>query len=155
MVAIDYKLTNDNNEILDQSPEGNPLVYLHGAKNIIPGLEKSLLGKGTGDELKVTVQPEEGYGQVHTELVQSVPIGAFKEVEEVKVGMQFEIKNENGHVQIITVQEVTEDNVKVDGNHPLAGQILHFDVKVGEIREATAEELDHGHSHGTDCSGHE
>ena len=149
VVSIQYKLSDDEGEVLDSSEDGEPLVYLHGADNIIPGLEKELTGKQVGDSLKVTIQPEEGYGAVNEEMIQTVERSAFEGVDKIEPGMRFEAASEEeGETQLIVVVEVTDDEVTVDGNHPLAGEVLHFEVTVDEVREATEEELTHGHAHG-------
>lgn len=148
VVSIQYTLTNDAGETLDTSDGREPLVYLHGAQNIIPGLESELTGKSVGDSFDVTIQPEEAYGTVNPELVQTVPHSAFEGVEKVEPGMQFQARGDDGETQVITVTEVADSGVTVDGNHPLAGQVLNFSVRVEEIREATEEEIEHGHVHG-------
>ena len=148
VVSIHYTLTNDAGETLDTSDGREPLVYLHGAQNIIPGLENELTGKSVGDSFDVTIQPEEAYGTVNPELVQTVPHSAFEGVEKVEPGMQFQARGDDGETQVITVTEVADSGVTVDGNHPLAGQVLNFSVRVEEIREATEEEIAHGHIHG-------
>ncbi|AJD46819.1 FKBP-type peptidylprolyl isomerase [Alcanivorax sp. S71-1-4] len=148
VVAIHYTLTNDAGETLDSSRERNePLAYLHGHGNIIPGLENALTGKQAGDALKVTVQPAEGYGERHDEMIQDVPRDAFQGVDDIQPGMQFQANTETGP-RLFTITEVNGDTVTVDGNHPLAGATLHFDVEIAEVREASAEELSHGHVHG-------
>jgi FKBP-type peptidyl-prolyl cis-trans isomerase SlyD len=146
---IHYTLTDDAGQVLDSSQGGEPLMYLHGAGNLVPGLEKALDGKNAGDSLKVTVAPDEGYGQRKESLVQQVPRRAFKGVRDLKPGMRFHAEGEHGAV---TVTQVTGDMVTVDGNHALAGQTLHFAVEVAKVREATAEEVLHGHAHG--AGGH-
>ena len=153
VVAIHYTLTDDAGTTLDTSRERNePLAYLHGHGNIIPGLESALVGKQAGDKLNVTVAPEEGYGERHDALIQTVPREAFEGVDEVLPGMQFQAQTDAGP-RLFTITEVEGDNVTVDGNHPLAGATLHFDVEITEVREASAEELSHGHVHGP--GGHE
>lgn len=147
VVAFHYQLTNSDGEQLDSSEGQDPLKYLHGASNIVPGLEKELEGKKAGDALKVEVQPDEGYGQVNPQLVQKVPHSAFESAPEIKAGMQFQAQAPDGQVQLITVTEVSDEEVTVDGNHPLAGQVLHFDVTIEDVREASEEELEHGHAH--------
>lgn len=147
VVAFHYQLTNSDGEQLDSSEGQDPLKYLHGASNIVPGLEKELEGKKAGDALKVEVQPDEGYGQVNPQLVQKVPHSAFEGAPEIKAGMQFQAQAPDGQVQLITVTEVSDEEVTVDGNHPLAGQVLHFDVTIEDVREASEEELEHGHAH--------
>lgn len=147
VVSIHYTLTNADGETLDSSVGQDPLVYLHGSNNIIAGLEAALLGKTAGDTLQVSVEPGDGYGELRDELVQEVDRSAFQGVDEIDVGMQFMAQTPWGE-QPVTVVKVQGDNITLDGNHPLAGQVLNFDVEVVEIREATAEELDHGHVHG-------
>ena len=146
VVNFHYTLTNAAGDVLDKS-EGQPLVYLHGAHNIVPGLENALVGKQVGDTFKVTVEPEEGYGEYQAEMVQEVPRNMFQGVDDITVGMQFQAQTDDG-VQVVTVKDVTPELVIVDANHPLAGQALTFDVEVVAIRAATAEELEHGHAHG-------
>lgn len=148
VVSIDYTLTNDQGEVIDSSEGQDPLAYLHGFNNIIPGLENALLGKKAGDCCKVTVQPVDGYGEYNPELTQVVPAEAFEGVDSVEPGMQFHAQGPEGQVEMITVTEVNGDEVTISGNHPLAGQVLHFDVTIKEVREATEEELAHGHVHG-------
>lgn len=146
VVSIHYELSNDAGEILDASAEGEPLVYLHGAQNIIPGLEKHLAGKKVGDTLKVKVQPEEGYGVRQTELIQQVPRNAFPDPDNLSVGMRFSADSDGGNVSVV-VTELTDELATVDGNHPLAGVVLSFDVAIADIRTATEEEISHGHVH--------
>ena len=144
VVEIHYVLTNDQKQIIDRSQEDSPLAYIHGKRNIIPGLEKELSGKTTGDSLSVTVIPEEGYGQRNDQLVQKVPAEYFQGVNEVKPGMQFQMQSNQGQV-LVVVTKVEEDGITIDQNHPLAGMTLFFDVKVGSIRNASEEELTQGH----------
>jgi FKBP-type peptidyl-prolyl cis-trans isomerase SlyD len=146
VVTIHYTLTDDAGEVLDNSRDGDPMVYLHGANNIIPGLENELTGKIIGATLKVTVAPEDGYGEHSPEAIQKVPRSAFEGVEDIQPGMQFQTEGPQG-MQIIVVVEVSDEEVTVDANHPLAGKILHFDVSIEAVRDATPEELDHGHAH--------
>lgn len=147
VVSFHYTLTNDRGEVLDSSDGGEPLAYLHGCGNIIPGLEKALTGKQAGDKLNVKVRPEEGYGERDERLVQDVPRQAFQGVRDIKPGMSFTAEGEHGPARV-TVTRVAGDVVTVDGNHPLAGEALTFDVEIASVREASPEELDHGHVHG-------
>ena len=147
-VSIDYTLTNDAGEVIDSSAGGAPLVYLHGAGNIIVGLEKALVGKQAGDEVKVAVEPEEAYGEYSAELVATLNRSMFEGVDELEVGMQFHASGPDGGMQIVTIRELEGDDVIVDGNHPLAGQRLNFAVKVVNVRDASQEEIAHGHIHG-------
>lgn len=147
VVSMHYTLTDDDNNVIDSSDGGEPLTYLHGASNIIPGLEKELIGKTEGASLKVTVEPAEGYGEISDDLIQTVNKAAFEGVESIEAGMSFQAQGPDGNVQNIVVKEVNGDDVLVDGNHPLAGKTLHFDVTVVTIRDATEEEIAHGHVH--------
>ncbi|QEM81109.1 MULTISPECIES: FKBP-type peptidyl-prolyl cis-trans isomerase [Halomonas] len=147
VVAFHYTLTNDAGEVLDSSEGREPLTYLHGAGNIIPGLEKELEGKSTGDKLVAKVAPAEGYGEVQDQLVQEVPRDAFQGVDNIEAGMQFQAQTQGGPL-MVTVTKVEGDTVTVDGNHPLAGQTLNFDVEITDVREASQEEIEHGHVHG-------
>ncbi|MDQ7011374.1 MAG: peptidylprolyl isomerase [Mariprofundaceae bacterium] len=147
VVSIDYTLTNDAGDVVDSSAGGEPLVYLHGMHNIIPGLEHALEGKSTGDTLQVTVAPEDGYGERVDAMVQTVPRELFQGVDQLEVGMQFQANTDSG-VQVVTITAVNGDEVTVDGNHPLAGENLNFDVTVVDIRDASHEEIEHGHVHG-------
>jgi len=147
VVSIHYRLTDESGEELDSSAGQDPLSYLHGTDSLIPGLETALTGQAAGDKLQVTVQPADAYGDVNPELVQTVPISAFDTPENVKAGVQFQAQGPDGQVQLITVQEVTDDGVTINANHPLAGQVLHFDVTIEAVREASAEEIAHGHVH--------
>ena len=147
VVSMHYKLTDDDGNVLDTSEGAEPLAYLHGAGNIIPGLEKALTGKIAGDSLQVKVEPAEGYGEVIPELIQTVNKTAFQGVESVEAGMAFTAQSPDGSVQRFVVKEVDGDEVTVDGNHPLAGSVLHFDVDIVGVREATEEEVAHGHVH--------
>lgn len=146
VVSIDYELTNDAGEVLDASPAGEPLTYLHGASNIIPGLENELTGKAVGSQFKVTVQPEQGYGTHQPQLVQTVPRDAFPDPDDIQTGMRFSAQSDNGTLSVV-VTGVTDKEVTVDANHPLAGQVLHFSVNVTSVRDATSEEIAHGHVH--------
>ena len=147
VVTIDYTLKDDNGNILDSSNDGN-FAYLHGSNNIIPGLENALTGKSAGDEVEVTVNPAEGYGERNDSMVQAVPRDMFDSEQEIEVGMQFHAQSPEGDMVVVTVTDVDKDDITVDGNHPLAGMNLNFGVKVVDVREATAEEMDHGHVHG-------
>jgi FKBP-type peptidyl-prolyl cis-trans isomerase SlyD len=147
VVSIHYTLTNALGETIDSSVGQDPLVYLQGAQNIIPGLENALAGKTVGDALQVTVEPAEGYGEIRDELIQEVDRSAFQGVDDIDVGMQFMAQTPWGE-QPVTVVKVEGDQITLDGNHQLAGETLNFDVEIVEVRDATAEEVEHGHVHG-------
>ncbi|HED11253.1 MAG TPA: peptidylprolyl isomerase [Caldithrix abyssi] len=147
VVGIDYTLTNDNGEVLDSSEGREPLYYLQGYGNIIPGLEEALLDKEAGDAIQVSIPPEKAYGLRNEEAVVQVKRDQFEGVDDIRVGMEVQTQGEQG-VQLFTVSKIFGDTIMLDGNHPLAGETLHFDVKVTEVREATEEELAHGHVHG-------
>lgn len=147
IVSIDYTLTEVGGEVLDTSKAREPLSYLHGNGNIIPGLESSLEGKSAGEHLNVTIPPADAYGELDAEKMMEIPREQFAGIPEIQVGMQFSARNDHGE-QIVTVTNVQNDVITVDGNHPLAGKTLNFDVTIVKVREATQEELDHGHVHG-------
>jgi FKBP-type peptidyl-prolyl cis-trans isomerase SlyD len=147
VASIHYTLTDNAGEILDSSEGSDPLSYLHGAGNLIPGLEQALVGKTSGATLQVSVAPEDAYGDVQPELVQVVPAQAFQGVEKVEPGMAFEAHDPQGNARRIVVRHIDGDQVTVDANHPLAGVPLNFDVRVVDVRDATAEEIAHGHVH--------
>ena len=155
VVLIHYTLTNDTGAVIDSSSGGDPLAYIHGQGNIIPGLEKALEGKQTGDKVSVKVDPTEGYGVRDDALVQSVPRRSFGSVAEIKPGMQFHAQTSQGQTRMVTVMHVKGDMVTVDGNHPLAGEKLHFDVEITQVRDPSAEEFEHGHVHGTGGHHHD
>ncbi|SFF23790.1 FKBP-type peptidyl prolyl cis-trans isomerase /Apo-metallochaperone SlyD [Fontimonas thermophila] len=147
VVYIHYTLTNDAGEVLDSSQGGEPLAYLHGYGNIIPGLENALTGKQPGDKLQVRVAPADGYGERDEQLVQQVPRRAFQGITDIRPGMTFQAQSSRGPMRVV-VTRVAGDMVTVDGNHPLAGEHLNFAVEVTDVRAATDEELSHGHVHG-------
>ncbi len=147
VVSMHYTLTDDEGNVLDSSEGGEALSYLHGAGNIIPGLEKALTGKVANDSLEVRVEPEEAYGAVIPELIQTIDKAAFQEVESLEPGMAFEAQGPEGQVQRIVVKKVEGNDVTIDGNHPLAGVALTFAVQILAVREATQEEIEHGHVH--------
>lgn len=147
VVSIHYTLTNDSGEVLDSSEGKDPLKYLHGAGNIIPGLENELLDCVVGDSKQVTVQPKDGYGELNEQLVQKLPTEAFGGIDKIEEGMEFQAEGPDGSAQYVVVTKVEEDGITIDGNHALAGQVLNFDVSVVEVRDATETEIEHGHVH--------
>ncbi len=152
VVTIDYTLTDNEGNVLDQSRNGE-FAYLHGADNIIPGLETALDGKETGEEVNVAVPPGEAYGEYNDALKQVVSKEMFPSQNDVEPGRQFHAQTPEGNPMIITVTDVSGDDVTIDANHPLAGRTLNFEVKVVDVREPSHEELEHGHVHGP--GGHE
>jgi FKBP-type peptidyl-prolyl cis-trans isomerase SlyD len=151
VAAFHYTLTDDNGQVVDSSEGREPLTYLHATGQIVPGLEKQMEGRSVGDKFNADVSPEEGYGVHHDELIQEVPRDSFQGVDDIQPGMQFQGRGPQGEINV-TVTKVEGNTVYIDGNHPLAGQTLHFAVEVIDVRAATAEELEHGHVHG--AGGH-
>ena len=147
VVTLHYTLKDNDGNIIDQSDDGN-FLYLHGAMNIIPGLENALAGKSAGDEFSVSVSPEEGYGAKDPERIQEVPKEVFENADEITPGIQFHAQGPDGNAVVVTVIEVKDEAVVIDGNHALAGVDLNFSVTVVDVREATEEEVSHGHVHG-------
>lgn len=146
VVTIDYTLTDEDGDVIDSSQDDEPLIYLHGHQGIIPGLEAALEGRRVGDRLQVSIPPEDGYGDWDEDLVEVVSAEDFEQADELEVGMQFETMTDEGP-KVATVVDIDGDEVTVDLNHPLAGMTLHFDVTVLGVRDATAEEVAHGHVH--------
>lgn len=153
VVSIDYVLKDDDGQVLDSSEGGDPLSYLHGVGGIIAGLERELTGKETGDSLQVSLAPADAYGERNEGLRQDVPRENFADIDDLAPGMQFRVDSKDGPL-VVTVVEVSESNVVVDGNHPLAGVNLNFNVTVREVRSATEEEIQHGHAHGPGGHAH-
>ncbi len=153
VVTLQYTLKDNEGNIIDQSDDGS-FLYLHGAMNIIPGLENALTGKVAGDALQVSVTPEEGYGVKDPERIQEVPKEMFEGSDEIAAGTQFHAQSPDGQAVVVTVVEVKDDVVVIDGNHALAGVDLNFDVKVMDVRAASEEEISHGHVHGEHGHNH-
>ena len=149
VAAIHYILRDNDGNVLDSSEGRNPLYYIQGIGNLIPGMEEGLEGKESGEKIDIKVAPAKGYGELNPQLVQQVPLDAFGG-QEVKPGMRFS----TNRGETVTVTEVGTESVTVDGNHPLAGVELNFEVEVVEVRNATADELQHGHVHGPDSHQH-
>jgi len=154
VVSIHFKLVDaESGDLIESSKDSAPMAYLHGANNLMPGLENELEGKNVGDKFQVTIAPEDAYGPHHESGIQTVPLEALKDLEKIEVGVVLTANTENGpaNLQII---EVGETEVTVDANHPLAGRTLIFDISVEEMRDATAEEIEHGHAHGPEGHHH-
>jgi len=152
VVAIHYTLTNNEGTVLDSSDGRGPLNFIHGLGHLIPGMEEGLDGKQVGNKFQLKVSPEKGYGNYQNEMVQEVPVSAFAG-QEIKVGMQFEAGTGDQRF-LVTIKAIDAETVTVDGNHPLAGVELNFDIEVMAIREATEDELAHGHVHGPEGQHH-
>ncbi len=148
VVSIHYTLTNADGDKLDSSDGGAPLAYLHGHQNIVPGLEKQLAGKTTGDSVVAVVPPEEGYGERIDQPPQAVDRSQFPDDVEIVPQMSFMAQGPNGQPVRVFVTRATDEKVFIDTNHPLAGEELHFDVEIVDVRDASDEELSHGHVHG-------
>lgn len=153
VVILNYTLTNKEGSVIDESRDGT-FAYLHGANNIIPGLENALTGKSAGDSMNVSVDPEQGYGARDHSKTQQVSRDMFPEDADIEVGMQFHAQGPGGETLVVTVADIQDGTITVDGNHPLAGEQLNFDVEVIEVREASEEEISHGHVHGPDAHHH-
>ena len=151
VVLIHYTLKDDKGAVIDSSAGGEPLAYIQGHGNLVAGLEKALEGKQGGNTLAVSIAPADGYGVRDEALIQRVPKRSLQGSGEIKKGMQFQARTDDG-MRLFTVMAVVGDMVTLDGNHPLADQTLNFDVEVVSVREATSEELEHGHVHG--AGGH-
>ena len=152
VVSIHYTLKDDEGEVMDSSEGREPLAYLHGANNLIPGLESELQGKIAGATFQATIDPKDAYGEISDELVQTISKEMFQGADEIQPGMTFVAQGEGGQQRQVRVTDVAGDDVTIDANHPMAGKTLHFDVEVVEVREATEQELEHGHVH---AGGHD
>ncbi|ABC80994.1 FKBP-type peptidyl-prolyl cis-trans isomerase [Anaeromyxobacter dehalogenans] len=155
VVGLDYSLHLGDGKVVDQSEPGEPLTYLHGEGQIVPGLESALEGVDVGESRTVVVAPADGYGEHDPRGVQEVPRKAFPPGFDPQVGMELTAEGADGEPVPFAIREVKPESVVIDLNHPLAGKTLHFDVKVRDVRAATAEELEHGHAHGPEGHGHE
>ena len=147
VVLFDYTLTDDDKEIIDSSKDGGPLAYLHGEGQIVKGLEKAMEGRKAGDSFQISVTPEEGYGLPDPDKIAVVNADQIEGGEELEEGMQLEASH-GDEEQVVVVTKIEGKDVTLDGNHPLAGMNLHFDITIREVRKATAEEIEHGHVHG-------
>ena len=154
VVSIEYTLTDDSGKILDTSEGSEALSYIHGSGSIVPGLENALAGKTLGDEWSITVSPEEGYGERIEQLTQVVSRDMFDSINDLEVGMQFHGQSPDEHPIVITITAIEDNDITIDGNHPLAGINLNFEIKIVDIRNATEEELEHGHVHGPEGHHH-
>ena len=147
VVLMHYTLKNDAGDVIDSSDGGDPLPFLQGHGNIIPGLESALEGSKAGDKMDVSIEPKDAYGELMKDAIQEIPKSALKGIDEVKVGMQLQSQDQDGNAFLVSVTKIEDDKITVDANHPLAGQTLHFSVSIESVRKAEAEELSHGHVH--------
>lgn len=152
VASFDYILKDEKGQLIDSSEQEGPLVYLHGSGQLIPGLENKLEGKKIGDRFDISIAPADGYGERSDDMIQKVPKTEFQDANELQVGSQFQVEAEGGPV-LLTVISIDDKEVILDGNHPLAGVTLKFNVTITEVRKATPEEISHGHVHG--AGGHD
>lgn len=153
VVTLHYTVKTPDGADIDSSQGAEPLAFIQGSNFMIAGLEEALYGKQKGDAFAITISPDKAYGERHEQLVQKVSVSAFEGME-VEVGMSFRATTDQGEQSVIIVDK-DDEHVTVDGNHPLAGHTLMFDVAIQDVREATSEELTHGHVHGPDGCGHQ
>lgn len=153
VAIIHYSLKNEAGDTIDSTQDQDPMGYLHGHNNLMPGLEAALEGKGQGDKFSVNLAPEDAFGPHNKEQIQEVPKEQFADLKDLTPGMHLQVKGPQG-TEIVTVVTITDDTVTVDFNHPLAGQTLLFEIEVMDVREATEEEVQHGHVHGHGGCGH-
>ena len=154
VATLHYTLKDDKGALIESSVGNEPLTYIHGISNLIPGLEDKLEGKTVGDKLSVVIPPEDAYGERDEELIEEVEKSEFDEGEELEVGKEFQYDDEEGNVYHVRVVKIDDKMVTIDGNHPLAGQTLAFEVEVLGVRDATKDELEHGHVHGAGGHSH-
>ena len=154
VVGLAYLLKDSQGVLVDQADQLEPFYYIHGQGQIVPGLENALLGLNIGAKKDIEVSPEEGYGEVNPSLVMTVKKSQFPGVDTIHSGMQFQARGPEGHGMIFTVVNIENDDVTIDGNHPMAGKTLNFAVEVLSVRDATEEEMSHGHVHGPDGHHH-
>ena len=148
VVKIEYKLTNDDGQMIDSSKEGEPLAFIQGAGQLIVGLDAALLGKQTGDMFDVRIDPKNAYGERDENKKRTVLRTQLSGIDKIEIGMQLHGQDDKGNQALFTVVAEDKESVTLDENHPLAGQTLHFSIKIVDVREATPEELSHGHVHG-------
>lgn len=152
VVEMHYTLKNDLGEVIDSSKGQEPMVFLQGYGNIIPGLENALAGMEAGQSCDVSVKPEDGYGEYHPQAVQEIPMSALQGIENLKIGMELQSQDEQGNPFIVRVKAINDNNVVVDANHPLAGKTLHFNIDIKKVSKASKDEIAHKHVHSGTCS---
>jgi len=155
-VILNYVVKDETGTVIDSSEADGPISYIHGTEDLIPGLESALQGREQGDKLAVNVPQAEAYGPRDEQLVESVPLANFEGVSDIKAGMSFQTEMDDGSPMVVRVVSVDQTHCVVDGNHPLAGKDLNFEVEVTMVREASSDELEHGHVHapGEHCRLH-
>ena len=146
VVTMHYKLANGLGELIDSSQGELPLVYMQNTGALLPSLERELTGKQRGDVFEIIIYPEDGYGYSQEELIQDIPRSAFANFEDIKIGMRVKVKNKSSEAQLVSVLEIGSDTVVVDANHALAGQVLHFEIAIVDVREPSPEELSQGYA---------
>lgn len=147
VVAIHYTLTDQQGQQLDSSRDQDPLTYMHGTQGLIPGLERELEGREAGESFEATVQPGDAYGDINPELIQDVPLEVLDGIENLQVGMALQSRSPDGQVQNLVVDAIGDESATLNANHPLAGEVLCFEVSIESVRAATTEEIEHGHAH--------
>ena len=152
VVEMHYTLKNDAGEIIDTSKGKEPMPFIQGHGHIIPGLETALEGLKIGETCDVSIEPEDAYGVHHEEAIQEIPKEALQGIDKIEVGMELQSQDEQGNPFIVHVEKINEETVTINANHPLAGETLHFNVSIENVREATKDELEHGHVHSESCS---
>jgi len=152
VVEMHYTLKNDAGEVIDSSIDKEPMPFIQGHGHIIPGLEKALEGLKIGETCDVSIEPEDAYGVHHKEAIQEIPKEALQGIDKIEVGMELQSQDEQGNPFIVHVEKINEETITINANHPLAGETLHFNVSIENVREATKDELEHGHVHSGSCS---
>lgn len=153
VVGIEYTLKDKSGKIMD-SNEGQELLYfIQGQGNIVPGLEKAMAGKSSGDSFEVVVKAADGYGEYNEELIRRIPLDVVKHLKNLEIGGMLQAQGPDG-VEVLTITDINDKELVLNGNHPMAGHDLYFNIRVGEIREATKDEMEHGHAHGPDGHHH-
>ncbi len=146
VVSMHYQLTNGFGELIDSSQGDLPLVYMHNTNALLASLERELTGKQAGEQVSVTIYPEDGYGYADEELIAEWPRDSIEKTQELIIGMRFKALSKEGESQLVTLTEIREETVVLDANHPLAGQVLNFTVAIVDVRDPTDEELEQGYA---------
>ena len=152
VVEMHYTLKNDAGEVLDSSVGKDPMPFIHGRGHIIAGLEKAVEGMKVGESCDVSLAPEDAYGPYYDEAIQEIPMEDLKGIDKLEVGMELQSQDEQGNPVVVHVEKINKDSITINANHPLAGETLHFNISIESVREATVQELSHGHVHSSSCS---